>query len=210
MDGIHAALLPPPECRTGPGSDLSAHGGPRRWHQPWTGRMAAPVRASRSRTSAGSPPGTSATRPMRRPWPRSSTTTTASPFAGHWGEGTTSSSDGQRYRTGGLGDARGQGQRRVRPDPGVTFYTHVSDRYAPFHTKLISTTVRDATQCSRAALPRVGAPDRGALHGHRGVHRSRVRALPPAGLSLRASHPDVGDTRLFSVEKPGDIPRSRS
>jgi TnpA family transposase len=30
-------------------------------------------------------------------------------------------------------------------DPGVTFYTHVSDQYAPFHTKVINATVRDAT-----------------------------------------------------------------
>lgn len=30
-------------------------------------------------------------------------------------------------------------------DPGVTFYTHVSDRYAPYHTKVIAATVRDAT-----------------------------------------------------------------
>src|SRR5438067_1110196 len=29
--------------------------------------------------------------------------------------------------------------------PGATFYTHISDQYAPFHTKLISATVRDAT-----------------------------------------------------------------
>jgi TnpA family transposase len=27
----------------------------------------------------------------------------------------------------------------------VTFYTHISDRYAPFHTKVINATVRDAT-----------------------------------------------------------------
>ena len=28
---------------------------------------------------------------------------------------------------------------------GLTFYTHVSDQYAPFHTKVINATVRDAT-----------------------------------------------------------------
>jgi TnpA family transposase len=27
----------------------------------------------------------------------------------------------------------------------VLFYTHVSDQYAPFHTKVINATVRDAT-----------------------------------------------------------------
>jgi TnpA family transposase len=29
--------------------------------------------------------------------------------------------------------------------PGVTFYTHISDQYAPFHTKVINAAVRDAT-----------------------------------------------------------------
>jgi TnpA family transposase len=30
-------------------------------------------------------------------------------------------------------------------EPGVTFYTHISDQYAPFHTKVINAAVRDAT-----------------------------------------------------------------
>ena len=67
------------------------------------------------------------------------------PFAAHWGEGTTSSSDGQRYRAGGRGEAAGQVNAKYGNDPGVTFYTHVSDQYAPFHTKVINATVRDAT-----------------------------------------------------------------
>ncbi len=67
------------------------------------------------------------------------------PFAGHWGEGTTSSSDGQRFRAGGVGEARGEVNARYGNDPGATFYTHVSDQYSPFHTKVINATVRDAT-----------------------------------------------------------------
>ena len=67
------------------------------------------------------------------------------PFAAHWGEGTTSSSDGQRYRAGGRGEATGQVNLKYGNDPGVTFYTHVSDQYAPFHTKVINAAVRDAT-----------------------------------------------------------------
>jgi TnpA family transposase len=66
-------------------------------------------------------------------------------FATHWGEGTTSSSDGQRYRAGGRGEAAGQVNLKYGNDPGVTFYTHVSDQYAPFHTKVINAAVRDAT-----------------------------------------------------------------
>lgn len=67
------------------------------------------------------------------------------PFAQHWGEGTTSSSDGQRFRAGGRGEASGQVKPKYGNDPGVTFYTHVSDQYAPFHTKVINAAVRDAT-----------------------------------------------------------------
>ena len=67
------------------------------------------------------------------------------PFAAHWGKGTTASSDGQRYRAGGRGEAAGQVNVKYGNDPGVTFYTHVSDQYAPFHTKVINATVRDAT-----------------------------------------------------------------
>jgi hypothetical protein len=67
------------------------------------------------------------------------------PFADHWGEGTTSSSDGQRFRAGGRGEPSGQVNLKYGNDPGVTFYTHVSDQYAPFHTKVINAAVRDAT-----------------------------------------------------------------
>jgi TnpA family transposase len=66
-------------------------------------------------------------------------------FAAHWGEGTTSSSDGQRFRAGGRGEQAGQVNLRYGTEPGVLFYTHVSDQYAPFHTKVINATVRDAT-----------------------------------------------------------------
>ncbi len=69
----------------------------------------------------------------------------ALPFAAHWGAGTTASSDGQRFPVGGQGAYAGRVNLRYGTGPGITFYTHISDRYAPFHTKVISTTVRDAT-----------------------------------------------------------------
>jgi TnpA family transposase len=67
------------------------------------------------------------------------------PFAAHWGAGTTSSSDGQYFRVGGRGEHTGQVNLRYGTDPDVTFYTHISDQYAPFHTTVIASTVRDAT-----------------------------------------------------------------
>ena len=67
------------------------------------------------------------------------------PFALWWGEGATSSSDGQHFKAGGRGQFAGQMNPRYGSEPGVQFYTHVSDHYAPFHTKVINATVRDAT-----------------------------------------------------------------
>ena len=67
------------------------------------------------------------------------------PFAAYWGDGTTSSSDGQRFKAGGRGQFTGQVNPKYGQEPGVQFYTHLSDQYAPFHAKVINATVRDAT-----------------------------------------------------------------
>ncbi len=61
------------------------------------------------------------------------------------GDGTTSSSDGQNFKAGGRGEFAGQINLRYGHELGVQFYTHLSDQYAPFHTKVINATVRDAT-----------------------------------------------------------------
>jgi TnpA family transposase len=67
------------------------------------------------------------------------------PFAAHWGDGSTSSSDGQNFKAGGRGHMTGQVNLKYGQEPGVQFYTHISDQYAPFHTKVINASVRDAT-----------------------------------------------------------------
>ena len=67
------------------------------------------------------------------------------PFAAYWGAGNTSSSDGQYFKVGGDGEHTGHVNLRYGTEPGVTFYTQISDQYAPFHTKVITATVRDAT-----------------------------------------------------------------
>lgn len=67
------------------------------------------------------------------------------PFAAYWGEGTTSSSDGQNFKAGGQAQFAGHVNLKYGQEPGVQFYIHISDQYAPFHTKVINATVRDAT-----------------------------------------------------------------
>jgi TnpA family transposase len=67
------------------------------------------------------------------------------PFAEHWGDGATSSSDGQRFKAGGKAESTGHLNPKYGTEPGRQFYTHVSDQYAPFHTKVVNVGVRDAT-----------------------------------------------------------------
>ncbi len=67
------------------------------------------------------------------------------PFADNWGDGTTSSSDGQRFRVGGRGESTGHINPKYGAEPGRLFYTHISDQYAPFSTKVVNVGVRDST-----------------------------------------------------------------
>lgn len=62
-----------------------------------------------------------------------------------WGQGTTSSSDGQHFPVGGRRENVAQPNARKGSGPKVGFYTHVSDRYAPYHIKVISAGDREAT-----------------------------------------------------------------
>lgn len=67
------------------------------------------------------------------------------PFAVHWGDGTTSSSDGQRFRAGGRAETTGHVNPKYGTEPGRMIYTHISDKYAPFHSKVVNVGVRDST-----------------------------------------------------------------
>ena len=67
------------------------------------------------------------------------------PFAENWGYGTTSSSDGQRFRAGSKAESTGHVNPKYGAEPGRLFYTHVSDQYAPFSAKVVNVGVRDST-----------------------------------------------------------------
>lgn len=67
------------------------------------------------------------------------------PLATHWGDGMLSSSDGQRFPVRGkVRNARAL-PRYFGYGQGITFYSWTSDQYSQYGTKVISTTVRDAT-----------------------------------------------------------------
>jgi TnpA family transposase len=66
-------------------------------------------------------------------------------FAHNWGDGTTSSSDGQRFKAGGRAQSTGHINPKYGSEPGRLVYTHVSDQYSPFHSKLINVGIREST-----------------------------------------------------------------
>ena len=66
-------------------------------------------------------------------------------FAGNWGDGTTSSSDGQRFRAGGRAESTGHINPKYGAEPGKMIYTHIADNYAPFSTKMVNVGMRDST-----------------------------------------------------------------
>lgn len=66
------------------------------------------------------------------------------PIAAIWGGGTTSSSDGQFFRSAKRGDAAGDVNARYGRDPGFSFYTHLSDQFGPYSSVVMSATNHEA------------------------------------------------------------------
>ena len=111
------------------------------------------------------------------------------PLATHWGSGTTSSSDAQFFRAGGRGEVRALVNLHYGQDPGVKFYTHLSDQFGPFHTKVIAATANEAPHVLDGLLYHQSSL---VIDEHYNRHRrllgSRVCYVPSAGLPLCAAH----------------------
>ena len=68
----------------------------------------------------------------------------ALPLAAAWGAGTTSSSDGQYFRAGRRGGEHGSINAKYGADPGMLFYTHLSDQHGSYRSRVISATTGEA------------------------------------------------------------------
>jgi TnpA family transposase len=66
------------------------------------------------------------------------------PLSNRWGQGITSSSDGQFFPSGGCGEAMNLINARYGTIPGMKAYTHISDQYGPFAIKTIPATAHEA------------------------------------------------------------------
>ncbi len=128
------------------------------------------------------------------------------PYAAIWDEGTTSSSDGQYFRTGGRATGAGNVNATYGINPGGVLYTHVSGRFGPFFTRVITATQSEAPYVLDG------------LHHH--AHQTDLRIAEHYtdtggatdhvfGLCHLLGHrfapriKDLKDRKLYTVEKPG-------
>jgi TnpA family transposase len=131
------------------------------------------------------------------------------PMAAIWGDGTTSSSDGQYFRAAGRAGAAGSVNAKYGTDPGAVIYTHVSGHYGPFYTRVISATMSEAPYVLDG------------LHHH--AHQSDLRIAEHytdtagatdhvfglchlLGYRFAPRIKDLKDRKLYTVDKPASWP----
>ena len=66
------------------------------------------------------------------------------PFARHWGDGTSSSSDGQFFRSNRSRGGASEVNAKYGNEPGVKLYSQLSDHFASFGSMVISATASEA------------------------------------------------------------------
>jgi len=129
------------------------------------------------------------------------------PLAAIFGGGFASSSDGQFFRAGGFGRDAGRVNAHYGDDPGSKFYTHLSDRFAPFHTKVIAATASEALYVLDGLLYHQSDVTVRRHHTDGGGDAEHVFALLAVlGFQFAPRIPDLKNRRLYSFAKPSAYP----
>jgi len=129
------------------------------------------------------------------------------PFAAHFGDGTASSSDGQFFSAAGFGRDASRLNAHYGPKPGFKTYTHLSDRYGPFWTKLIAATASEALHVLDALLYHQSEVSTRRHHTDGGGESDHVFALCTLlGFQFAPRIPDLKHRRLYSFAKPVAYP----
>jgi TnpA family transposase len=125
----------------------------------------------------------------------------AAPLAGSFGLGTASSSDGQHFFLGGPGEAAGTVNPHRGREPAVSLYTHISDRYAPFHVKVIAATAGEAAHVLDGLLATAAGRQIRTHHTDGGGVSDHVFGLCALlGYDFVPRIPNLDDRRLHAFE----------
>ena len=129
------------------------------------------------------------------------------PFAAHFGSGGSSSSDGQFFQAAGFGRDAARLNAHYGQRSGFKVYTHLSDRYAPFYTKLIAATASEALHVLDALLYHQSEIATRRHHTDGGGDSDHVFALCSLlGFQFAPRIPDLKHRRLYSFGKPSTYP----
>jgi len=129
------------------------------------------------------------------------------PLAALFGGGTASSSDGQFFRAGGFGRDAARLNAHYGDEPGSKFYTHLSDRYSPFHSKVIAATASEALHVLDGLLYHQSEVVASRHHTDGGGDSDHVFALCALlGFQFAPRIPDLKSRRLYSFGKPSSYP----
>ena len=129
------------------------------------------------------------------------------PFAAIFGSGIASSSDGQFFQAGGLGRDAGRLNAHYGQQSGFKVYTHLSDRYGPFFTKLITATASEALHVLDALLYHQSEVQTRRHHTDGGGDSEHVFALCSLlGFQFAPRIPDLKHRRLYSFDKSSNYP----
>lgn len=125
------------------------------------------------------------------------------PFARHWGAGTSSSSDGQFFRSGRRRSGAADVNAKYGAEPSVKIYSHLSDHFASFGSRIMSATAGEAPYVLDGLV--LGAGNL-PLHEHytdTGGATDHVFALCHLlGFRFAPRLRDIGDRKLGSIAAP--------
>ncbi len=131
----------------------------------------------------------------------------ALPIAAVWGQGTTSSSDGQFFRSGKRGSGAGDFNAKYGVDPGFSFYTHVSDQHGPYHVTVISAATHEAPYVLDGLLHHGSGLAIDTHYTDTGGATDHVFALcRMLGYRFCPRLRDFPDRRMACIEAPGQYP----
>jgi TnpA family transposase len=128
------------------------------------------------------------------------------PLAARWGGGTLSSSDGQRCPAAVKTRGATALPRYFGYGRGLTFYTWTSDQYSQYGTKVIASTVRDATHVLDEILDNETELEIAEHTTDTAGYTDLVFALfDLLGLQFSPRIRDLGDQRLFRMDGTGSF-----
>ncbi len=131
------------------------------------------------------------------------------PMAAIWDDGTTSSSDGQYFRAAGRAGAGGSVNAKYGIDPGAVIYTHVSGRYGPFYTRVISATMSEAPYVLDGLLHHVHQTDLRISEHYTDTAGATDHVFGLChllGYRFAPRIKDLKDRKLYTAEKPSAWP----